>query len=178
VELADDLTRIAATLGTLGVVSGVLPAEPSDGRRAYLVSFGEDEARRWLVVDDAGVVAETREAVREVASIVVLCELAVELAGGGALEDLRVQLAELRMTEQPDGIEEAEAAALALERTIGAPPRVASPQFLDVVGTATRQLEAALGGHESPFGNALAAAAGTVEAFVADVLSGYLTPLR
>ena len=49
------------------------------------------------------------------------------------------------MTEQPDGIEEAEEAALALERAIGAPPRVASPAYLDAVGAATRRLELALG---------------------------------
>ena len=50
-----------------------------------------------------------------------------ELAGGGDLEELRAQLAQVRMIEQPPGIEEAEEAALALERVIGAPPRVASP---------------------------------------------------
>ena len=55
------------------------------------------------------------------------------------------------MTEQPDGIEEAEAAALALEQAIGAPPSVASPAYLDEVGAATRALERALGDHASPF---------------------------
>ena len=47
---------------------------------------------------------------------------------------LRSQLAQVRMVEQPPGIEEAEEAALALERVIGAPPRVASPAYLDAVG--------------------------------------------
>ena len=56
-----------------------------------------------------------------------MCELAGDLAGGGDLEQLRSQLAQVRMVEQPPGIEEAEEAALALERMIGAPPRVATP---------------------------------------------------
>ena len=86
-----------------------------------------------------------RESVRETASIVALCELAEETAGGGQLEELRQQLVQLRLTESPEGIEDAEAAALALERVIGAPPRVASPAFLDAVGQATRELEQALG---------------------------------
>ena len=38
------------------------------------------------------------------------------------------------MTEHPEGIEEAETAALELERTIGVPPRVASPAYLDAIG--------------------------------------------
>lgn len=176
-SLDDDLTRVAATASGFGPVSAVLAAEPATGRRAYLVAFGEDEAREWLVLeDDLGPVAR-RERVREVASIVVLCELAGELAGGGDLEELRGQLAQVRITEQPEGIEEAESAALELERAIGAPPRVASPEYLDAVGAAARQLEHALGGHESPFAQAIASSAGTVDAFVAEVESRYPVPL-
>ena len=104
---------------------------------------------------------------REAASIVVMCELAEELAGGGQLEELRAQLAQLRLTEQPPGIEEAEEAALALERAIGAPPRVASPAFLDEVGAATLALERALGELASPFASALRGATGAVDGFVA-----------
>ena len=74
-----------------------------------------------------------------------------ELAGGGDLDELRARLAQVRMTEQPPGIEEAEEAALELERVIGAPPRVASPAYLDEVGAATLALERALGEFESPF---------------------------
>ena len=49
------------------------------------------------------------------------------------------------MVEQAPGIEEAESAALALERAVGAPPRVATPAYLDEVGAATLALERALG---------------------------------
>ena len=79
---------------------------------------------------------DARDDVRDTASIVAMCELAADLAGGGDLEQLRTQLAQVRMVEQPPGIEEAEAAALALERVVGAPPRVASPAYLDEVGVA------------------------------------------
>ena len=65
-------------------------------------------------------------------------ELAEESAGGGKLEELRQQLVALRVTEAPEGIEEAEEAALALEQTIRAAPRLASPVYLDAVGLAAR----------------------------------------
>ena len=82
------------------------------------------------------------------------------------------------MTEHPEGIEEAEDAALALERAIGAPPIVASPAYLDEVGAKTRTLEEALGEQGSPFSATLAASSGTVEAFVAEVEQRQLAPLR
>jgi hypothetical protein len=81
------------------------------------------------------------------------------------------------MVEQPPGIEEAEEAALALERTIGAPPRVAAPSFLDEVGAKTMALERALGETSSPFSAAIRASTGAVEEFVADVERGYKGPL-
>jgi len=176
--LSEELERVAAAALAHGPVSAVLAAEPASGRRAYLVALGEDEAREWLVLDGGLAPLDVRERVREVASIVVLCELAGEVAGGGDLDELRAQLVQLRMTEQPDGIEEAERCALELERAIGSPPRVASPAYLDAVGEATRRLEHALGGHESPFANAIASSAGTVDAFVAEVESRYKLPLR
>ena len=176
--LADDLERAAAAAAPHGEVSAVLAAEPAPGRRAYLVALGQGEARAWLVLDDACVPVTSREQVREVASIVVLCELAAELAGGGQLDELRARLVQLRLTEQPDGIDAAEEAALALERAIGAPPVLASPAYLDGVGLATTALERALGEHASPFANALASTAGAVEAFVAEVEGRHLLPLR
>jgi hypothetical protein len=176
--LADDLERIAGVAADRGVVSGVLAAEPAQGRRFYLVALGEDDARRWALFDDAGAIVDRREDVRDAASIVALCELSAELAGGGDLEQLRANLAQVRMVEQPEGIEEAEDAALALERTVGAPPRVASPAFLDEVGAATIALERALGEMSSPFSEAIRAGTGAVDAFVKEVERGYLVELR
>jgi hypothetical protein len=178
VALADDLERAAAAASGHGPVSAVLAAEPAPGRRAYLVALGEDDRREWLVLDRGLAPVVERERVREVASIVVVCELAGELAGGGQLEELRTQLAQVRLTEQPEGIEAAEEAALALERAIGAPPLLASPAYLDEVGTAARALDAALGEAASPFAKALASSSATIEAFVAEVESRHKVPLR
>jgi hypothetical protein len=178
VALRDDLDEAAAAASGHGAVSAVLAAEPASGLRAYLVAVGEEDDRSWVVLDASFQPVERRERVREVASIVVLCELAGELAGGGGLEELRSRLASVRMAEHPPGIEDAEDAALELERAIGAPPIVASPTYLDEVGARTRELEAALGDQGSPFAASLASSSGTVEAFVAEVESRNLVPLR
>ena len=143
--LAEDLERIAAPRRAHGEVTGVLAAEPARGRRLYLVAFGADERGAGSCSTTTVQPVDAREDVRDTASIVAMCELAADLAGGGDLEQLRAQLAQVRMVEQPPGIEEAEAAALALERAVGAPPRVASPAYLDEVGAATLALERALG---------------------------------
>ncbi len=176
-ELRDELERIATATGGDDTVSGVLAAEPAQGSRLYLVAFGEDEARQWLVVDEAAAPVTERGRVREVASIVAMCELAEELAGGGNLEELRASLAQLRMTEQPAGIEAAENAALELERAVGSPPRVASPTYLDAVGAAALALERSLGDVESPFSRALRSSTGAVDAFVEEVETRYRATL-
>jgi hypothetical protein len=123
--LAEELERAAAAASAHGRVSAVLAAEPAGGGRSYLVAYGEGDERSWLVVDDAGEATDERARVREVASLVAMCELAAELAGG-----------------------EDEA-------------RVASPEFLDAVGTRD-----------------LGAATGTVQAFVTEVEERYRLPLR
>ncbi len=176
--LHEDLERIAAAAKAHGEVAGVLAAEPSHGRRYYLVALGADEARRWIVLDEHAQPVDRRDDVRDTASIVAMCELAGDLAGGGDLESLRSRLTQVRLVEQPPGIEEAEAAALALERVIGAPPRVAAPAYLDAVGAATLALERALGELSSPFSTAIRSATGAVDEFVQDVERGYLVELR
>jgi hypothetical protein len=172
--LTDDLERIAVAAAAHGPVAAVLAAEPAGGRRLYLVALGDD--RRWLVLDDAGQPVDRRGVVREVASIVALCELAGDIAGGGDVAALRAELHRLREVEDAD-VEDAEEAAGALERAIGEPPRVATPAYLDEVGAATHTLERTLGDLSSPFAEALRAATGAVDEFVRDVERGYELPL-
>ena len=179
--LVDDLERIAAAATAFGEVTGVLAAEPASGRRLYLVAFagdGSGEGGEWLVLDDAGTPVDLREVVRETASIVGMCELAADSAGGGDLEELRAQLSRLRLLENPPGIAGAEEAALDLERAVGAAPRVARPAYLDAVGAATLALEQALGESGSPFAASLRSGTAAVEELVRDVERGYKLPLR
>ena len=85
----------------------------------------------------------------------------------------------LRLTENPEGIDEAEDAALALEGAIGSPPRVATPAYLDEVGAATRRLEQALGTNGvSPFAEAMKQGVAAVEALTLEVEGAYKRPLR
>src|ERR671932_196483 len=98
--LADDLERIAALASAHGRVTGVLAAEPAQGRRFYLVALGDDDARRWALFDAAGEIVASRDDVRDAASVVAMCELSAELAGGGDLEQLRANLAQVRIVEQ------------------------------------------------------------------------------
>jgi hypothetical protein len=178
VTLEQQLARIAAAASAFAepdeAVTGVIAAEPAVGRLLYLCSFERGGHRSWLALDEAGTPIASRAAVREAASIAALCELADEIAGGGDLEGLRARLVELRLTEAPEGIEEAEEAAVALERTLGAAPRVASARHLDAVGAASRRLEQALGeSARSPFAAAMQAAVGTAEELAADVEASY-----
>ena len=125
--------------------------------RAYLCAFeAPDGSRSWLVLDDEGTVVSARRDVRDVVAIAALCEIAEESAAGGDLDELLSQLVALRLTESPEGIDEAEDAVRALQRTIGTPPQLASPARLDEIGAATRRLEHALDpAAPSPFTAAL-----------------------
>ena len=87
-------------------------------------------------------------------------------------------MAELRETEHPEGIEEAEAAAASLGETLQPEPRVASGAYLDAIGSASRRLEQALGeSGASPFAAAMQAALGSVEELADDVERNHKLPL-
>jgi hypothetical protein len=183
VALRDDLDRAAAAAVPFAddgeELTGVVPAEPDPGERLYLCAFVAGDERSWVVLDDAGQPVSNRDAVRRTVSIIAMCELAEESAGGGGLEELREKLVAVRLTENPPGIEDAEQAALALEQAIGAPPRLAEPSYLDRVGNATRQLEEALGDSAgSPFAEAMKQGLPTVEELAHDVESNYKLPLE
>ena len=182
-SLAADLERVAELAqrraGDGERIAGVLAAEPSPGLRFYLCAFdGTGERRAWIVLDGDGRPVEERARVRDAVSITALCEVAVEAAGGGELEELRAQLVALRLRENPPGIDAAEEAALELERTLGVPPRLASPGFLDEVGAATLRLERALGTDgPSPFAETMKQGMGAVEALTDEVERGYKVTL-
>src|SRR4029453_19247259 len=99
---------------------------------------------------------------------------------GGDLDALRSQLAALRVTENPPGIEEAEEASLELQHVLGAPPALATPARLDEIGSATRKLEIALGSamHGSPFAEAMKGAGDLIEALFDEVERSYRPRLR
>jgi len=180
--LSDDLERIAEAAATFAApderVTGVVAAEPLGGARLYLCAFESGDRHTWLALDDGGRPVASRRLVREATSLAALCELAEETAGGGDLGALRARLAELRVTEAPDGIEAAEEAAAALEDTIETPPRVATTAYLDALGAAARRLEQALGEENgSPFAVALQQALPAIEELAAEVERTYKGPL-
>ena len=68
---------------------------------------------------------------------------------------------------------------LALERRIGAPPRLATPTYLDSVGLATRRLEQALGEDGgSPFAAAMKQGLVAVDELAAEVEGRYKLDLE
>jgi hypothetical protein len=183
VSLETDLARAAEEAATFAEASetlvGVVPVEPSPGRRLYLCAYQSSSGgTSWLVIDEAAKPVSERSLVREAASIAALCELASEGAAGGDLEALRGRLSELRETENPIGIDEAEEAAATLDAVVGSPPVLATPQRLDAIGEATRRLEAALGdGPDSPFTQMMRDFSESVQAFTADVEAAYKVEL-
>ena len=182
--LADDLDRIAgvagAQIGGGDTVAAVLATEPRVGERVYLCAFDDADGRRsWLAVAADGSPVRSRTALREAVSIAALCEIAVDAAGGGDVESLLARLVELRETEEPEGIEEAEAAARRLLGVLGEPPQLATPERLDAIGEAARRLERALDPTAgSPFTTAMRSAVEVADALWADVESSYLAPLQ
>jgi hypothetical protein len=180
VSLEDELGVAAAAAGTFTDdgehLAGVVAAEPSAGLRIYLCAYRRDgeEALSWLALDAAGEPLADRLLVRDAVSVVGLCELAEECAGGGDVAELRRQLAELKARDDPDGIDEAEAAAAELETTIAPAPRIASLAYLDAIGAAAARLERALGEvGGSPFARAMQSGSGAVEELADDVERNY-----
>lgn len=134
----------------------VIPAEPGSGSRVYLCAYDRDGERSWLALDAAGIPIADRVLVRDAVSIAAMVELAEESAGGGDVGELRARLVELRLTDNPEGIEEAEVAAAELQEAIKPPPRVASVPYLDELGLAAAKLEQSLGEvGGSPFAEAM-----------------------
>ncbi|HEY7178657.1 MAG TPA: hypothetical protein VH305_05740 [Gaiella sp.] len=181
--LAEELERIASAAEELvggRRLTAVLATRAATGAGRYVCAFeGPGESRAWLVLDDAGAVVRGRRDVRDAVSLAALCEVAEEAAFPGDLDELRGRLVGLRLTEGPEGIEEAEDAARALQQVIGAPPHVASPERLEEIGEAARRLERALDPTgPSPFTTAMRSAVEVADALWDDVAAAYLAPLE
>jgi hypothetical protein len=156
---------------------GVVPAEPA-GIRVYLCAFERSGEGAWIALDEDGGPVADRALVRDAVSIAALCELAEESAGGGDLAELRSRLAQLRSAENPDGIEEAEAAAAELEQAILEPPRVASIAYLDTIGRRAARLEETLGATGgSPFAAAMKTGLAAADELVSSVERSYKVSL-
>lgn len=182
-SLVADLERVvglASEHGGEARVSAVIATEPAEGTRVYLVAFDDpDGYRSWLAVRGDGSVVGSRAELRAAVSIAALCEIAAEAAGGGNLEALVARLAELRETEAPAGIEQAEEAARTLREVIAEPPQVASLERLEAIGQATRRLEQELDPlSPSPFAAALRTSDAAVGDLQREIEAGYRLPLE
>jgi hypothetical protein len=178
VRLVEELEGVVVAAGEHGgrdSVSAVLATEPQEGRRIYLCAFdGADGFRSWLAVDANGAMITARAELRSAVSIAALCEVAVEAAGGGDLDQLVIRLEELRSRENPPGIESAIEAAHRLRDVLGDPPQVASPRRLDEIGAATRRLEQELDPTgASPFAVAMQSAQAAVAELQREIEAGY-----
>jgi hypothetical protein len=180
--LADDLERIARAAAALASpgerVTGIVAVQPLGQPLLYLCAYEAGETRSWLLLDGDERPVLSRGTVRDAAQLAALCEVADESAGGGDLPTLRARLAEIREREAPEGIEDAEAAAAAVAATIEQQPRVATTDYLDRVGAASRRLEQALGDDAgSPFAAAMQQGLPAVDELAADVERNYKGPL-
>jgi hypothetical protein len=176
--LEDELGAVVEAAGVFAEpgekLGGILASEPADGLRVYLCAYARADELTWLAFDARGEPILDRALVRDAVSMIALCELAEDSAGGGDLPTLRARLAELRATEAPEGIEEAEEAAAALQATIVDGVRLASAEYLDAIGAAAMRLERALGEvGPSPFAAAMQSGAGVVDELARDVERRY-----
>jgi hypothetical protein len=180
--LSEELERIAQVAQSFTApgeqLAGLIATESLTAGRVYLCAYDSATGHAWLALDEAGTPLTDRHTVRESAQIAALCEIAEESAGGGDLPELLVRLEEIRRTDAPEGIEEAQAAASALAAAIEPEPRLATAAYLDRLGAASRRLEQALGDAAgSPFAAAMQSAVPAVDELAAKVEQTYKGPL-
>jgi len=182
VATSEELTRVAETAGRFAAaseeVTAVIPTEPATGLRVYLCAYGPGE-RSWLALDSEARPVESRSLLRDAVSIAAMCEIAEDAAGGSDLQELGARLEELRRTEDPPGLREAQEAVRALEETIGSEPRLASPAYLDELGAAAHRLEHLLGTDvRSPFAETLRGTVEVVEELTREIEATYKLELQ
>jgi hypothetical protein len=180
VALEDELEAIAerarALAGAGEELAVVIPTEPAVGIRVYLCALTSREARSWIGLDGGGEPVRDRGLVHDAVTVAALCELAEESAAGGDLDGFAARLDELEEAEGVD-VTEAREALEGLRSVLLAPPRVASPTYLDRIGLATRRFEQALGEvGASPFADAMKQGSTAVEGLAAEVEGTYRVP--
>lgn len=178
VELDEELNEAGEAARALAAdgeeLVAVIPTEPGTGARVYLCAYERDGERMWLALDATGNPIADRVLVRDAVAIAAMVELAEESAGGGDVGELRARLVEIRLTDNPGGIEEAEVAAAALQEAIRPAPRVASVPYLDELGLAAAKLEQALGEvGGSPFADAMKTGIAAADELADDVERRY-----
>ncbi len=177
-ELSAAREAAQALAGEGEEVVAVIPAEPGTGSRVYLCAYEGGGERTWLALDAVGEPVADRTLVRDAVAIAAMVELAEESAGGGEIGELRARLVELRLTDNPEGIEEAEVAAAELQAALRSAPRVASVPYLDELGLAAAKLEQAIGEvGGSPFAEAMKTGVAASDELADDVESRYRVPL-
>ncbi len=181
--VAEDVERIAGAAAAFAApgeeLAGVLVAETL-GRRVYLCAFESAGGRAWLALDAGGATAHATR---------VSCGKPPRSPGSarwrrsppeaGDLPELRARLAEIRETDDPVGIEEAEGAAAALAETLaaGAAGRERRVPRRNRFRRAPARAGARRRRGASPFATAMQAAAGSVEELAADVERNHKLPL-
>ena len=153
-SLDEDLERVAvaarAHAGPDEELASVIPTEPMEGERVYLCAFaGGVDLRSWLALSETCEPISERRLVRDAVAIAALCEAAEEAVS-------------------PD-----------LVRAHEAPPRLATPAYLDQLGGAARERDQGNGQvADSAFAQAMRAATTAAEELGHDVERGYKVPLR
>ena len=179
--VAEDVGRLASTAAAFAdegeELVGVLVAETL-GRRVYLCAFESAEGRAWLALGDDAEPLTERRLVTEAASLSALCEVAEESAGGGHLPELRAGSSSCMRRRTRKASRKRKLRPRRSRETLQPEPRIASGDYLDAIGSASRRLEQALGETDaSPFAAAMQAALGSVEELSGDVERNYKLPL-
>ncbi|MDX6592943.1 MAG: hypothetical protein QOJ13_2139 [Gaiellales bacterium] len=131
-------------------VAAVMAAEPGRGVRVYVVALEREETHAYLALDGDLVPTDDRRLVRDAVTMIGLAELAEEVSGAIAADELDGPFAEAQRRLAESGHTEAAEAAAAVRRALAQVasaaegPRVATPGYLDRVGAAAMTLGAVL----------------------------------
>jgi hypothetical protein len=131
-------------------VAAVMAAEPGRGSRVYVVALEREENHAYLALDGNLVPTDDRRLVRDAVTMIGLAELAEEVSGAVAADELDGLFADAERRLADAGHEDAAESAAAVrsalaELSVAAEgPRVATPGYLDRVGAAAMTLGAVL----------------------------------